>query len=174
MYDELKAAGAAATSLKAAFELTKAFVDVKGAVEVQGKVFELQRVILAAQQDAFTAQEPQAALLKRIGELEKEIADLEAWDREKERYALTEIASGVFAYKLKPEAQGAEPEHLLCANCFHQHRKSVLQFERRSVGRVEMRVCHACGAELVLHGGREPEHSRPKVVTKKPSPRGWT
>jgi U3 small nucleolar ribonucleoprotein component len=51
-------------------------------VEIQGKVFELQQVILAAQQDALTANEAQATLLKRIRELEKEVASLKTWQAE--------------------------------------------------------------------------------------------
>lgn len=109
MYDELKAAGAAMGGLKTAFEMTKTFLDVKGAVEVQGKVFELQRVILAAQQDTFTAQEAQSALLERVRDLEKQIADLQTWEREKERYELAEIISGVLAYRLKPQPEKPEP-----------------------------------------------------------------
>ena len=47
---DLRDAAALLTSLKAALDLTKAFLDVRGAVKEQGKIFELQRVILAAQE----------------------------------------------------------------------------------------------------------------------------
>lgn len=157
MYDELKAAGAAATSLKTALDMTKAFLDVKGAVEVQGKVFELQRVILAAQQDTFTAQEAQAALLARVRDLEKQIADLQTWDREKERYELAELTTGVLAYRLKPQPEKTEPDHWLCPNCFDSHKRSVLQKEQWSHGRLQVMVCNSCGAQLIIHGQRQDE-----------------
>jgi hypothetical protein len=150
MYEELRAAAAAVTSVKAAADLAKAFVDVKGAVNVQGKVFELQRVILAAQQDALAAQEAQAALLDRIRDLEKRISDSEAWEREKQRCELAEIGPGVFAYCLKADAQGSEPFHRICQRCSAKGQKFVLQHVGDHLGS-EMLACQECGAKLTVH-----------------------
>jgi rubrerythrin len=145
MYEELKAAGTVATSLKSAFELSKAFLDVKGAVEIQGKVFELQRVILAAQQDALTANEAQATLLKRIRELEEEVASLKTWHAEKAHYELKEVDSGAFTYVLKPSAETGEPPHWLCAACYDDH-KAILQDSGRNSKREDQTVykCPDC------------------------------
>lgn len=149
---DLRDAAAVVTGLRAAYDLSKAFLDVRSAVSEQAKVFELQRVILAAQADALTAQAAQSALLSRVSELEKRVAELEAWDREKERYEPTEIASGVIAYALKAEAKGTGPDVRLCATCFDDGHKSTLQSETRMPGLTLVAVCNRCGANHYLRG----------------------
>jgi hypothetical protein len=62
---DLRDAAAVLGSLKAAYDLSKAFLDVRGAVQQQAKVFELQSVILAAQQSALSAQEAVGAVDSR-------------------------------------------------------------------------------------------------------------
>jgi hypothetical protein len=82
---------AAISSLKAAFEIAKTLVNARDAGVVRSKVIELQREILAAQASAVSAQSGQLAMLDRVRDLEKEVADLKAWDAEKEKYQLTEL-----------------------------------------------------------------------------------
>jgi hypothetical protein len=160
---DLRDAAAVLGSLKAAYDLSKAFLDVRGAVQQQAKVFELQSVILAAQQSALSAQEAQSALSTRVSELEKRIAELEAWDAEKQKYELTKLAEpGVFAYKLKPEAQGSGPVHELCANCFDQGHKSILQRETRVPGRSLVAFCPRCNSTFYIFGMRFTEPPRAK------------
>jgi hypothetical protein len=150
---DLQAIGAALGGLKTAAELAKAFVDVKSAVDVQGKVFELQRVILAAQQDTFTAQQTQSALLAGKDELEERIRQLEAWDGEEDRYQLEAVGrEGSLAYTLKPEAKGSEPDHHLCATCFQHRRKSFLQPHTIPEGRAQVLMCHECGLQIAVRG----------------------
>jgi hypothetical protein len=99
---EVQAVAATLISLKTASDMVKAFLDVRGAIHEQEKIFELQRVILAAHQSALDAQETQAALLQRIRDLEEKISDFETWDSEKERYHLVKVGDeSVFAYALK-------------------------------------------------------------------------
>jgi len=38
-------------------------------------------------------------------------------DHEKEKYELKKVGRGI-AYTLKPEAEGTEPPHLICARCY--------------------------------------------------------
>lgn len=158
---DLRDAAALVGSLKAAFDLTKAFIDVRGAVKEQEKVFELQRVILAAQQSALDAQGAQTTLLSRIDQLEKRIAELEAWEREKEQYEPAEIGRGVIAYVLKPEAQRPGPKLEFCATCFGNRHSSILQRETRMPGRTLVAVCHNCGANHYLLGPRWADQSQP-------------
>lgn len=140
--------GTALASLKAASELAKALLGLRDAAVIQTKVIELQGEILSAQASAFGAQEAQSALLKRVDELEKEVAGLKAWTAETERYQLTEVAPGSFAYALKPDSGGAEPPHSLCSNCFHQGHKSILQADRRANATSVLR-CLRCNTEIV-------------------------
>jgi hypothetical protein len=147
-----------ATSLRSAVEITKAMKDIHDANLIQTKVFELTREILSAQTCALDANTAQTALLEENRGLRDKVAKLETWQAEKTRYQLTEVGEGLTAYTLKPGLEHGEPKHVICANCFQDGIKSVLQTETRFPGRCEVLVCHRCGADLYIHGGREPEH----------------
>lgn len=139
--------GGALSATKAAFDLMKAFVDVRDASKVQAIKFELMGLLLEAQ-------EAQAALIAEKHNLAERVRELEAWDGEKQRYELVNLAAGVVAFALKPEAKGAELDHQLCANCFEQGHKRYLQFETRNPGRTRVAVCHGCDATLVVTGSQ--------------------
>jgi hypothetical protein len=72
---------------------------------------------------------------------------LEAWDAEKQRYALTELSRGAFAYLVKPEARGTEPLHCLCAACYQNGKKAILQFLIDQFGTAHF-TCPACRTEF--------------------------
>jgi len=75
------------------------------------------------------------ALVERIGELEKQVERFETWEVEKKRYKLTDYGGGTFAYALKPEEAQGEPPHRICAHCYENGHKAVLQFTHKSEGR---------------------------------------
>ena len=133
------------TSLKAVTDLTKFFIDAHDAGVVRTKAIELQREIIATQQGAIAANLAHTATLHRIGELEKEVADLKAWDAEKEKYQLVPVklvSPGQHApLAYAPKEQTAEPLHLLCPTCFEDRIKSILQTETRSPPLAEVLVC---------------------------------
>jgi hypothetical protein len=139
---------AAITSLKAAGEIAKAMLDLRDATAFQTQAFELNRQILAAQESAIAANTAQTALIEKIGTLEKEITDLKAWDREKERYQMTDVGNGVIAFTRKPDAQGSEPFHMLCANCYEHRKKSYLQPTAQSRQRLRVHRCPDCKSEF--------------------------
>ena len=62
---EAQAVTVTLASLKMAGDMVKAFLDVRGAIQEQGKIFELQRVILSAHQSALDVQEAQSSLLRK-------------------------------------------------------------------------------------------------------------
>lgn len=107
-------------AFKAMFDMAKALKDINDAAVRNGAVIELQQQILGAQVE-------QAALLDRVGYLEKEMTRFETWDAEKQRYVMKEVESGSIAYALKADTANAEPAHWICAGCYHSGRKSVLQ-----------------------------------------------
>ena len=147
---EFQAVAATLASLNTAGNIVKAFLDVRGAIQEQGKIFELQRVILAAHQSALSAQEPQSALLQRIRDLEKQIADFETWEREKPRYQMMDVnpsRGSVIVYALKEEAKGTEPIHLLCAKCFQHRIKSPLQSSPKTDRGQRVHFCPECKTE---------------------------
>jgi superfamily II helicase len=137
-------------SVKVLNDLVKAARGLKNFNELVAAVSEVNARLMEAQAAALLAQEKQSSLANRIGELEKEIMDLENWEREAQRYQLTEIASGVFAYRLKPGVQPPEPSHMLCANCYAKRKKSILQLvNRNDFG--EWYICHDCKSEIAIH-----------------------
>jgi hypothetical protein len=146
-----------AASLRAAAEITTAMIGLRDAAKLQGKVIELQQVILAAQSSGLAAQSDQFALMEQVRELEAEKAKLQAWETEKQRYALKDFGGHTFAWELKPEAANGEPIHLLCPTCFEQGRKSILQFEFRAYGQNKY-MCVPCETTFTL-GVRQPHTS---------------
>lgn len=124
---DLTAIGAALASLKAAKDIAQAMIGLRDAAAFQSKMIEFQSAILDAQASAFSANEERSSLIERIRDLENEMADLKAWDKEARRYELTEVAARVFVYALKSNAQGSEPSHWICPSCYQKRQKSILQ-----------------------------------------------
>ena len=116
------------STLKSAFDFSKTLIGLRDAAMINEKVIELQRIILSAQSEAMAAQTDQVALLEAKRQLEKQIAQMEAWETEKQRYELKSgYFGGAFVYALKPEARVSEPPHWICATCYQAHKKSILQ-----------------------------------------------
>lgn len=129
------------SSLKAAFDIAKGLKDIDDAARRNAAVIELQEKILSAQS-------AQSQLIESVTELKKRVAELEAWDAEKQRYELNEIATGVFAYLLKPAMAHGEPSHYLCAACFKHGKPSILQ--RRDKGFDLLVNCPECKTEFKI------------------------
>jgi hypothetical protein len=144
---DMSSIAAAIGSLKTAADITKGFLDLKEAAAVQGKIIELQGIILSAQSSALAGQSEQLTLLERIRELEGKLAKLEAGEKEKERYELKKLPPGVYVYSLKQDMARGEPAHRLCAKCFQNGKKAILQ-ESGS----DYMKCHECGSEFYPTG----------------------
>ena len=54
--------------------------------------------------------------MQRLRDLEKQIADLEAWESEKKRYSLQEFGAGAFAYAVQSENRLCTGYGLAAAN----------------------------------------------------------
>jgi hypothetical protein len=111
---------AGASAFKTMFDMAKALKDINDATVRNGAVIELQREILAAQTQ-------QATLIDHVRQLEEKVRGFENWDAEKAKYELKEVYPGSFAYEAKADARGREPPHLICASCYQQAKKSILQ-----------------------------------------------
>ena len=157
---DLTAIQAAVTGLQTARDIAKTAIGLRDAALVQEKVSELTGIILSAQSNALDAQAEQSVMLDTIRSLKEQLAEMEKWGADKERYELKEIAPGQFAYSVTEAARGSEPPHKLCANCYNHNQKSSLQTEMRSPGHHEVTFCPNCGSDLFSpdSGGRGPEH----------------
>ena len=148
-------------SLKGARDLAEAMVGLRDTAAFQGKVIEFQGVIMDAQQRVFSVQEERSTLIQKVAELEKKIASLEDWEAQKQRYKLKDLGNGTLAYALKTAMSDGEPPHNICATCYQNGTKSIIQPETRS-GRVEVFVCNRCGSELIPEGERQAEWGAPQ------------
>jgi len=141
------------SSLKTAYELVHSLLQERDARIINKKIVELNTIILSAQQGALASNVAQFALVEEKRKLEAELAGLKAWEAEKQKYELATIAPGVFAYRLKENAECAEPFHYICQACYQHGKKSILQKKIRGefMGSTELYVCHECDSELVDH-----------------------
>jgi hypothetical protein len=146
-------------TLKTAYDLAKDLVNLHDATVRQGKVAELQRQILDAQQSAIDANQERATLMETISQLKGKVAQLEAWNTEKNRYRKVEVAPGVIAYALKQD-EDREPAHYACTDCYSDNRISILKPETWDPGRCKVLSCHRCGSALYLAGAMWPEHQK--------------
>jgi hypothetical protein len=72
-------------ALKTAFDIARGLKDIDDATRRNAAVIELQEKILSAQQS-------QSRLIDTVSDLEKQIAEMNAWVAEKERYELRAIS----------------------------------------------------------------------------------
>lgn len=157
-------------SLQGAKDIAQSMINVRDTEAFQSKVVEFQAAIIQTQAAAMVAQDECSALIERVRQLEKEVADMEAWETEKKRYELQEVGNRALTYVLKPECQGSEPIHCLCAQCYQHGQKSILQPETRSPGQTSWMACYECGADLCVGGTRDMTYS-PRFPVSASSPK---
>jgi hypothetical protein len=151
---DLSAIGAALTSFNTLKNIAQTMIGLHDVQALQSKVIEFNNAIIDAQTKIFLVNEERTALLERIGDLEKEVADLEAWETTKQRYELKNTSGGGLAWFLKKDAQGTEAPHQICTNCYDKRKRSILQPEGRSmvsvhVGNLPKLYCPACNAKVL-------------------------
>ena len=150
----------AISGLKTAADLAIGLSKLNTMAEVQGKAIELQQIILSAQGSALSAQSEQFALVEKIRALEKEIADIKAWEETKQRYQLVQVWNGFFVYALKEQSKGTEPPHWICAKCYEDGSRAILQ----NVQYYDKRIIHAakcdkCKSEIEHRGSTERKYA---------------
>jgi hypothetical protein len=124
---DLGSISAAFTSLKVAGDLAKGFMSLQTTAEVQTKAIELNLKIIEAHHQIMDAQTTQTALVDEVGDLKGQIARMENWDAEKQRYELAQPFPGSMVYALKKAMSNGQVAHYLCTACFQKGQKSILQ-----------------------------------------------
>lgn len=135
------------SSIKSISDIAKTMIGMHDAKVFQAKANELLQVANDALHRALETQTAHLALLESERELKRQLAQVEDWAAEKQRYELTEIGFGVFAYAVKEAIRGAEPPHCLCAHCYQKGEKSILQTKGIYLGQHVLR-CDACKSEF--------------------------
>jgi hypothetical protein len=114
-------------AVKAATEIVKTIAGLRDSAKLLENTVELNRKIADVQIALNAALSEQTALVQTINDLKEEIVRMKAWEAEKQRYELKDLGFGAFACVIKPEMQGAEPVHSICANCYQRGQKTHLQ-----------------------------------------------
>jgi hypothetical protein len=124
---DISAIAGALTSLKASKDLLEAMVDLRTAGSFNQKRLELQSKLMNTQGHIFAVNDERATLIQRVSDLEKQIAAMDTWTTEKERYELKDIDVSSFVYALKKSMSYGQPAHWLCTRCYEDAKKSILQ-----------------------------------------------
>ena len=146
----------AITSLKAASDIAQGLVSLKVGAEVNAKAIELQSIVMSAQSGAIAAQSEQFTMLEQIRSLKEEVANAKAWKEESQRYALIQPWDGAFTYALKEDSKRAEPPHWICAKCYQESKKSILQDNGNPYLDKAALICPSCKTTLLWTKGRQP------------------
>lgn len=135
--------------LAAAAKVLQSLKDVLGGKDARAEISQLYDIILAAQADALQASIKERAMLGRIGDLEKELAQAQAWDEQKSRYKLVNPWPGnaVLVYALKESCKASEAPHWICTKCYDDGRRTILQPTKDAKGWVLLR-CATCRSEI--------------------------
>jgi Zn finger protein HypA/HybF involved in hydrogenase expression len=123
---DISSIAGAVGAIKGAADIAKGLLSIHTTTEIQAKVIELNQVLIDAQHQIFAANTAQSAMVERVRQLEGQIAAMENWNAEKQRYQLASPHTGAMVQALKKAMSNGEIAHYLCANCFQRGRKSVL------------------------------------------------
>lgn len=122
---------------------------------VREKVEELLNAIIPLMSQIISLQALNSASIKEKEALEQKLKNIENWNEEAARYELEELASGVYVYAIKEAAKSSGPVHYLCAKCYNDRKKSILQRTQHSYSGMHY-VCHSCSSEIVDHSKAKP------------------
>jgi hypothetical protein len=106
---------------------TKGLADARTEVKVNDVAIQLQGIVLDLQSEMMVIQSDYQGVLRSKDDLEKKLIELEGWDKERARYHLKAVGDGIFVYALNVVKPDVEPAHWLCAHCYEEKKKSILQ-----------------------------------------------
>lgn len=107
-------------------------------------------LVLEIAEKLIEARTTQSKQQEVLAQLQKVIERNERFDHEAQRYALQKTDLGGFVYTLKPDHADGQPPHDLCAACFDDRKKSILQFTQMNT-----LTCPKCGATALKSDGRD-------------------
>lgn len=133
-------------SFKTLSELLKGAIGLKNEQAIRTAISDVNSKLMDAQTVALETQEARLRDQELIRALETKLEQVDEWKTEAARYKLHELVPGRLVYSLKPESANGEPRHFLCANCFGEHKKSILQVEN------DLWFCQKCKTSLSKYG----------------------
>lgn len=137
-------------SIQASFAIAKGLIAARDEQKIMAVKADLLAQLATALELAVDTIRAKAEHEALIAHLKQEIASMQNWAAEAQTYALTETARGLFTYIKQDNQKPLESTPKLCANCFDQGHKSILQLKRVPEGRQLALVCDRCRAEHVF------------------------
>lgn len=117
------------TSIKGTIDIVKglkASYDARTITQAETEILEQLFTIRA---EALALQEKHLTVIHEKEELTKKLMEFERWEKTEAEYEFKQIVRGTYAYSFKKSQQSTIPSHWLCANCWNDRKKSVLQAE---------------------------------------------
>ena len=115
------------TAVSHAINIAKAIVETRDETKLSGLKLEFSAALLELHHKQLSVAQDYQAVLDTNEAIKKQLAAYERWEQESQRYQLHQLSPGILVYALKPEHASAQPTHWLCAACFDERKKSVLQ-----------------------------------------------
>lgn len=112
---------AAVQGAKALGDILKATHELKDSNTLVAAVSDHYAKLIVAQTAVMASHEKQLTLTNRISDLEKKIVELEDWNREAERYKLTELCTDITIFDLKPGMENGEVATRLLAQKYYSN-----------------------------------------------------
>jgi hypothetical protein len=130
--------------LKTAGEMASQFVEVRDAIkfgEIQAK---LQKETLAAYEAVMKMREREATLIEENAALKRRVAELETRNAQLDKYELKKLPPGVFVRALKQDAQSVGPDHYPCERCYGEGKIAPLNsiLVHNGIERLRCSVCN--------------------------------
>jgi hypothetical protein len=113
---------AALSGIKGAIDIAKVALDARDDSKAKAAINDMTGLLYEANASALAMSNEARKLSADLDSATRELREMKERQRERENYALHEIADGRFVYR----SQG-DPAHYLCQNCFDTGVKSVLR-----------------------------------------------
>ena len=171
--ESITVAGSLIASAKAALDIAKTVKDLAGgdkATDFKERSIALAELVIPLQEKLLTYIDMANVLVTENAALREETAKLKKHRHDFEQYHLKEIARGVFVYQHEHSMNPAAPPHSLCATCYNNGIKSILQLKGEALSG-DIYQCHVCNSEICDHSKkRDPG---PAIVSVKRSSINW-
>lgn len=118
----------ALTAARSILDVAKIAVDARDDAKLKAALTELQTKLFDATSAALQVAAHASTLQEQLDSVKRELRQIKAQAEERDRYALTEVRPGAYAYMSKAEDGGqSEPAHYLCQPCYDKGIKTVLR-----------------------------------------------
>ena len=121
--------GTALSRINAAQSGLGSLIEGQDVASCRELLIEYQNALSVAKEMMLAVQQRFELLVAEKDKADVAVEAMRANNAEQAKYELTQVAAGVFVYALK--AQGPYGGHWLCAKCFDEGKKSVLQVPHR-------------------------------------------